>query len=132
MARRPVERESVSKGDTTMLRLDDYRLLGRSGLRVSPLCLRTMTFRTERGWGAAQDVCSAMLNHYMELGGNFVDTANKYTEGASEKMLGQLLKERRQRVVLATKYTGSMDDRDPNAAGNHRKCLVQSIEHSLR
>jgi aryl-alcohol dehydrogenase-like predicted oxidoreductase len=114
------------------LRLDDYRLLGGSGLRVSPLCLGTMTFGTEWGWGAPPDACREMVERYIGLGGNFIDTANKYTEGAAETILGELLADRRDRVVLATKYSLSMRERDPNYCGNHRKNLVQSVEASLR
>jgi aryl-alcohol dehydrogenase-like predicted oxidoreductase len=114
------------------LRLDDYRLLGGSGLRVSPLCLGTMTFGTEWGWGAAPEACRDMVERYIALGGNFIDTANKYTEGAAETILGKLLTDQRERVVLATKYSLSMRQGDPNASGNHRKSLVQSVEASLR
>jgi aryl-alcohol dehydrogenase-like predicted oxidoreductase len=114
------------------LRLDDYRLLGGSGLRVSPLCLGTMTFGTEWGWGAPPDACRDMVERYLGLGGNFIDTANKYTEGAAETILGELLAERRDRVVLATKYSLSTRERDPNSGGNHRKSLVQAVEASLR
>jgi aryl-alcohol dehydrogenase-like predicted oxidoreductase len=114
------------------LRLDDYRLLGGSGLRVSPLCLGTMTFGTEWGWGAPPDACRDMVDRYIGLGGNFIDTANKYTEGAAETILGELLGERRDRVVLATKYSLSMREKDPNYCGNHRKSLVQGVEASLR
>jgi aryl-alcohol dehydrogenase-like predicted oxidoreductase len=112
-------------------RLDDYRILGGSGLRVSPLCLGTMTFGTEWGWGAPSDECRAMLDRYIGLGGNFIDTANNYTGGASERILGELLGDRRESVVLATKYSLSMRERDPNCCGNHRRNLVQSLEASL-
>lgn len=112
--------------------LSTYRLLGQSGLRVSPLCLGTMTFGTEWGWGADKTMSRAMLEMYLERGGNFVDTANFYTGGASEEMLGEFLGSRRQRIVLSTKYSMSMHRGDPNAGGNARKNLVQSLEESLR
>jgi aryl-alcohol dehydrogenase-like predicted oxidoreductase len=112
--------------------LDRYRLLGRSALRVSPLCLGTMTFGTEWGWGADSSVSRAQLDLYAERGGNFIDTANVYTSGTSESLLGEFLEGRRDRFVLATKYTSNMRERDPNAGGNHRKSLVQSLEASLR
>jgi aryl-alcohol dehydrogenase-like predicted oxidoreductase len=117
---------------TAPLALNRYRLLGRSALRVSPLCLGTMTFGTEWGWGADASVSRAQFDHYAELGGNFIDTANKYTEGTSESLLGECLEGRRDRFVLATKYTSNMRAGDPNAGGNHRKNLVQSLEASLR
>lgn len=115
-----------------MLSLDNYRLLGRSGLRVSPLCLGTMTFGTSWGWGAKKDECKRITDKYLEQGGNFIDTANYYTGGESEQMLGEFLKGRRQQVVLATKYTLSMQPGNPNAGGNHRKCMIESIEASLK
>jgi aryl-alcohol dehydrogenase-like predicted oxidoreductase len=113
-------------------RLDHYRLLGRSGLRVSPLCLGTMTFGTDWGWGADRETSRAMFEAYAERGGNFLDTANFYTGGTSERLLGEFLGAERDRFVLATKYTLNMRRGDPNAGGNHRKCLVQSVEASLR
>lgn len=112
--------------------LDRYRLLGRSALRVSPLCLGTMTFGSEWGWGADESVSRAQLDLYAERGGNFIDTANFYTGGTSETLLGKFLEGRRDRFVLATKYTSNMRPGDPNAGGNHRKNLVQSLEASLR
>jgi aryl-alcohol dehydrogenase-like predicted oxidoreductase len=112
--------------------LTKYRLLGRSGLRVSPLCLGTMTFGTQWGWGSPEEEARDILNRYLELGGNFVDTANFYTGGTSETMLGKFLEGRRDQVVLATKFTLSMRDGDPNASGNGRKNIVQSCEASLR
>jgi aryl-alcohol dehydrogenase-like predicted oxidoreductase len=108
-----------------------YRLLGRSGLRVSELCLGAMTFGTEWGWGADESVSRSQLDLFLERGGNFIDTANKYTEGSSERMLGELIQGRREQVVLATKYTLNMRPGDPNAGGNQRKNMVQSVEASL-
>lgn len=109
-----------------------YKLLGRSGLRVSELCLGTMTFGEEWGFGANKAECQRQLELFAEAGGNFVDTANKYTEGSSEKILGELIGAERERWVLATKYTLSMRGGDPNASGNHRKNMVQAVEASLR
>ncbi len=112
--------------------LSRYRRLGRSGLRVSPLCLGTMTFGEEWGWGAKREECRRLVDLYLERGGNFIDTANRYTDGTSEAFLGEFLEGRRDQVVLATKYTLSMRRGDPNAAGNHRKNLAQSLEASLK
>jgi aryl-alcohol dehydrogenase-like predicted oxidoreductase len=109
-----------------------YRLLGRSGLRVSELCLGTMTFGTDWGWGADDDECRRIVERYAEAGGNFVDTANNYTAGSSERIVGELTRADRDRWVLATKYTLTVDRTDPNAGGNHRKSLVRSLEQSLR
>ena len=112
--------------------LNTYRLLGNSGLRVSPLCLGTMTFGTEWGWGADKDESRKMFDAYAERGGNFVDTANFYTGGTSEAFIAEFMEGRRDRFVLATKYTLNMRPGDPNAGGNHRKSLVQSLEASLK
>ncbi len=117
--------------------LDHYRLLGRSGLRVSPICLGAMTFGEEWGFGAPKDECGRMLDAYAERGGNFIDTANVYTGGASETILGELLSARggdggRDRFVLATKYAMATRRGDPNSAGNQRKNVRVSLEASLR
>lgn len=112
--------------------LDSYRLLGRSGLRVSPLCLGTMTFGSDWGWGADEGASRRLFDLYAERGGNFLDTANGYTNGTSERYVGKFVEGRRDRFVLATKYTMSTRPGDPNAGGNHRKNLVQSLEASLR
>ena len=116
----------------TLTRLDHYRLLGRSGLRVSPLCLGAMTFGPGWGWGADEATSRGLFDRYADRGGNFVDTANMYTNGESETMLGSFLQGRRDRFVLATKYTLSMDPADPNAGGNHRKNLTHALEASLK
>ena len=108
-----------------------YTLLGRSGLRVSELCLGTMTFGGAWGWGATEDVCKKQLDMFFGRGGNFIDTANRYTDGESEEILGRLLKGRRDEVVLATKYTMSTREGDPNAGGNARKNMMQSVAASL-
>lgn len=111
--------------------LDQYRLLGRSGLRVSPLALGTMTFGPDWGWGADEDDAKRIFDAYVDLGGNFVDTANFYTNGTSEKLLGSFMKGRRDQMVLATKYSLTMNPDDPNKSGNHRKNMVRAVEESL-
>jgi aryl-alcohol dehydrogenase-like predicted oxidoreductase len=112
--------------------LDRYVLLGRSGLRVSPLCLGTMTFGLDWGWGADAETSTAMFRNYVERGGNFIDTANFYTNGTSEKLVGQLISTDRQWYVLGTKYTLNSQRGDPNAGGNHRKSMMHAVECSLR
>jgi aryl-alcohol dehydrogenase-like predicted oxidoreductase len=109
-----------------------YKLLGHSGLRVSELALGAMTFGLDWGWGASVEDSRQVFDAYAEAGGNFVDTANRYTEGSSERMVGDFIRADRSHFVLATKYTLKTRDGDPNAAGNHRKNLVQSLEASLR
>jgi aryl-alcohol dehydrogenase-like predicted oxidoreductase len=109
----------------------EIRILGPSGLRVSRLCLGTATFGN-RDWGSDEAESARVLGRYLERGGNFLDTANKYADGASEQVLGRLLRGRRDRVVLASKYSATMDDEDANSAGNHRKNLVRSLRDSLR
>ena len=112
--------------------LDDYRLLGRSGLRISPLALGTMTFGDEWGWGADNAEARRIFDAYVDRGGNFIDTANLYTNGTSESLLGEFMADRRERLVVATKYSLSMRPGDPNAGGNHRRNMVRSVEDSLR
>ncbi|MFF2525031.1 aldo/keto reductase [Streptomyces liangshanensis] len=114
------------------LTLDTYRLLGRSGLRVSPLALGAATFGTEWGWGAGRDDARKLFDLYVERGGNFVDTANTYTNGSSERLLGEFARDHRERLVLATKYTTQRRPGDPNSGGSHRKSLFASVEASLR
>ena len=118
-------------GDLMTSSLDQYRLLGRSGLRVSPLSLGTMTFGTEWGWGADEHDARRMFDAYIAAGGNFIDTANAYTGGTAERMIGAFAEGRRDRLVIATKYTGALDPTDPNSGGNHRKSLVRAVEGSL-
>ena len=110
----------------------NYQLLGRTGLRVSDLSLGTMTFGEEWGWGAGKDESRRMFDAYAEMGGNFIDTANGYTDGTSERYVGEFVKEERSRYVVATKYTFSSKPGDPNSGGNHRKNLVQACEASLK
>ncbi len=107
------------------------RTFGRSGLRVSDLFLGTMTFGTSWGWGASPEESRKIFEAYAEAGGNVIDTANKYTEGESERLVGELLGPERDRFVVMTKYTVTVDGTDPNASGNHRKSLVRSLEESL-
>ncbi|WP_410657122.1 aldo/keto reductase [Amycolatopsis sp. lyj-112] len=117
--------------------LDQYYLLGRSGLRVSRLALGTMNFGTggfHAAYGKTEDEVRPIFRRYLEAGGNFIDTADFYTAGESETILGRLIAEAnvRDRVVLTTKYTNSVDPGDPNAGGNGRKHLIRALEGSLR
>ena len=116
------------------MKLNEYVTLGRSGLRVSPLCLGTMTFGTEWGWGADEESSHAIFNRYLEKGGNFVDTADGYTNGKSEQLVGKFLQETKTRdqVVLATKFTFQGQPGNPNANGNGRKNIYRALEGSLR
>jgi aryl-alcohol dehydrogenase-like predicted oxidoreductase len=109
-----------------------YKLLGPSGLRVSELCLGTMSFGDAWGFGADEKESHRILGEFAEAGGNFIDTANKYHEGQSEEIVGGFLGPGRDRWVVATKYTLAMRSGDPNAAGNSRKNLRGSVEASLR
>jgi aryl-alcohol dehydrogenase-like predicted oxidoreductase len=113
------------------LALDTYRLLGGSGLRVSPLALGAMTFGTEWGWGADAREARRIFDAYLDRGGNFIDTANQYTNGTSERFIGEFTHDRRDRVVIATKYTVTSQPDNPNAGGNHRRSMVRSVEESL-
>ena len=108
-----------------------YKLLGRSGLRVSELALGTMTFGEEWGWGASKQESRRMFDAYSEAGGNFLDTANRYTEGTSERYLGDFIAADRDHWVVATKYTLWTRRDDPNFSGNHRKNMIQACEASL-
>jgi aryl-alcohol dehydrogenase-like predicted oxidoreductase len=108
------------------------RLLGRSGMRVSELCLGTMTFGTGRGGGVEEAACREIYAAYREAGGNFVDTADIYTGGESESIVGRLVAGERDSVVLATKFTLPTDGDDANSGGGHRKSLRRSVETSLR
>jgi aryl-alcohol dehydrogenase-like predicted oxidoreductase len=115
-----------------------YKLLGRSGLRVSEMSLGTMTFGEDWGWGASYETSKAMFEQYAEAGGNFIDTANLYTNGTSEKYVGEFVKQDREAFVVATKYTltgaRNRNEREvrPNVIGNHRKSMVQAVEASLK
>ena len=115
--------------------LDSYITLGRSGLRVSPFCLGTMTFGEDLGWGASPEDSEAMIAEYLDRGGNFIDTANVYTNGHSEKIIGDFFAKsgaRRDRAVIGTKFFGSLFEGDPNGGGAGRKALMQQAEASLR
>ncbi len=109
-----------------------YRLLGNSGLRVSEAALGAMTFGDDWGWGAAKDESRKVYDAFREAGGNFIDTANFYTNGTSESFLGEFMQGHRQSVVMATKYTNAAPGTDPNAAGNQRKNMMQAVEASLK
>ena len=112
-----------------------YKLLGKSGLRVSELCLGTMTFGQDWGSmlaGASKEESRKIFDLFVERGGNFIDTANIYQMGTSEKHVGEFIADKRENFVVATKYTISTNPDDPNASGNHRKNLVQSVEASLK
>jgi aryl-alcohol dehydrogenase-like predicted oxidoreductase len=109
-----------------------YTLLGRTGIRVSEFALGTMTFGDDWGWGAPPEVSARLLDVYADAGGNFIDTANAYTGGTSESIIGEALRGRRERFVLGTKFTMQTRPGDPNSAGNHRKSLVDSLNASLR
>ncbi|MEE4191864.1 MAG: aldo/keto reductase [Halieaceae bacterium] len=111
----------------------DYLLLGSSGLRVSQLCLGAMTFGSDEPWCADKAESRAMFDAYVAAGGNFIDTADIYTGGESEKLVGEFIADDRERFVVATKYTNSFPGpNDPNASGNHRKNLTQSLDASLK
>jgi aryl-alcohol dehydrogenase-like predicted oxidoreductase len=112
--------------------LKEFRFLGRSGLRVSPLSLGTMTFGTENGWGADEIEARRIFDLYVDRGGNFIDTANVYTRGTSETMLGKFIADKRERVVVATKYSGATEPGNVNSGGNQRRNMVRAVEHSLK
>jgi aryl-alcohol dehydrogenase-like predicted oxidoreductase len=109
-----------------------YRLLGRSGLRVSEAALGTMTFGDDWGWGSPKAEAQKVYETYRAAGGNFIDTANFYTNGTSEKFVGEFIQGHRESIVSATKYSIAAPGNDPNAAGNHRKSMVQALEASLK
>jgi aryl-alcohol dehydrogenase-like predicted oxidoreductase len=118
-----------------MTSLDSYVTLGHSGLRVSPISLGTMTFGEDSGWGASAETAETMLAEYLDRGGNVVDTANTYTNGHSEKIIGDFFAARpaqRERVVLSTKFFANLHPGDPNAGGAGRKALISQLEESLR
>src|ERR1700743_2676813 len=109
-----------------------YRLLGNSGLRVSEISLGTMTIGEDWGWGSTKDESRKIYDAYREMGGNFIDTANIYTNGTSESLLGEFMSGHRESIVLATKYSNAMPTKDANASGNHRKIRVQAVDASLK
>lgn len=109
-----------------------YKLFGSTGLRVSEISLGTMTFGTEWGWGCDHKTSKKIFDTYREAGGNFIDTANRYTEGTSEQYCGEFIRSERDFFVLATKYTLYEEYGNPNGAGNGKKNMVQSVEKSLK
>lgn len=115
------------------MNLTAFRTLGRSGLIVSPLALGTMTFGTPR-WGSPDEVSASIFNAYVDAGGNFIDTADVYSSGRSEELLGGYIENRnlRDKLVLATKFTFNAESGNPNAGGNGRKNMYRAIDLSLR
>ncbi len=109
-----------------------YKLFGKSGLRVSELCLGAMTFGEDWGRGANKAGSQAVFDAFAEAGGNFIDTANRYTEGTSERYLGDFIQKDRDYFVVASKYSLYDDAQNPNAMGNHRKNMIRSVENSLK
>ncbi|OGO70377.1 MAG: aldo/keto reductase [Chloroflexi bacterium RBG_19FT_COMBO_56_12] len=109
-----------------------YKLLGHSGLRVAELCLGTMTFGEDWGWGASKEESRKIFDAYVEAGGNFIDTSINYTNGSAEKYVGEFIVSDRDRFVVATKFSLSTRKDDPNAGGNHRKNMMQAVEVSLK
>ena len=109
-----------------------YKVLGNSGLRVSELALGAMTFGTESGIGVDKDESRKVYAAFRDAGGNFIDTANVYSRGTSETFLGEFMAGDRERLVLATKFTGGMRGKDINAAGNSRKNMMDSVHASLK
>ncbi len=114
---------------------DHYVTLGRSGLRVSPLCLGAMTFGEDLGWGSSVEESEQIIDRFVDLGGNFIDTANFYTKSHSEKIIGDHIgrhSARRDRLVIATKFSGNLYPGDPNGGGSGRKSIINACENSLR
>jgi aryl-alcohol dehydrogenase-like predicted oxidoreductase len=116
------------------MKLAEYVTLGRSGLKVSPLCLGTMTFGEDWGWGSSEETAQKIFSTYLEKGGNFLDTADGYTNGKSEELLGKFTKNSKVRddVVIATKFTFNAKSGNPNAGGNGRKNIYRALEGSLK
>jgi aryl-alcohol dehydrogenase-like predicted oxidoreductase len=115
--------------------LDQYITLGRSGLRVSPLCLGAMTFGEVLGWGTSVEESEQIIDRFIELGGNFIDTANLYTKSHSEKIIGDHVgrhSAQRDRLVIATKFSANLYPGDPNGGGSGRKSIIDACENSLR
>lgn len=112
----------------------NYHLLGNTGLRISPLALGTMTFGNDWGWGSSEETAREIFNFYIDIGANFIDTADLYTNGTSEELVGKFVRERslRDYTVLATKYSFNAAAGNPNAGGNSRKNLLRALEGSLR
>ena len=123
----------LPNGET--MALNEYVTMGKSGLRVSPFCLGAMTFGEEWGWGSSVAESEAIIARYIERGGNFIDTANAYTKGHSERILGDFVgrdRSRRTRLVIATKFFANLRPGDPNGGGASRKSMMSACEDSLR
>ena len=114
--------------------LNNYYTLGRSGLRVSRLALGTMTFGTEWGWGAEKNTAKTLFENYVDAGGNFIVTADLYTNGTSETWRGVFIRDRnlRDKMVVATKFSYNAEPGNPNAGGNGRKNIMRAVEGSLK
>lgn len=127
--------ECVGRRGEIPMPLNHYVTMGCSGLRVSPLCLGAMTFGEDWGWGSSVDDSQAIMDRFIALGGNFIDTANAYTKGHSEKIIGDHLgrhPSKRDRMVIATKFFSNMYAGDPNGGGANRKAIIGACEQSLR
>ncbi len=109
-----------------------YRLLGHSGVRVSELCLGTMTFGEDWGWGASKEESRRIFEAFIAAEGNFLDTSCNYTDGTSETFIGEFIQGQRERLVIASKYSLTMRKDDPNGGGNSRKNMMQTVEGSLK
>lgn len=116
------------------MNLHEYITLGRSGLKVSPLCLGTMTFGTECEWGNDEATAKTIFDHYLDAGGNFFDTADLYMMGESEEWLGKFVRDRkaRDRAIIATKFTFNRQPGNPNSGGNGRKNILRAVDVSLK
>jgi aryl-alcohol dehydrogenase-like predicted oxidoreductase len=115
--------------------LTDYVTLGQSGLKVSPFCFGAMTFGNEWGFGSDEPTSKRILDEFLERGGNFIDTSNFYTQGHSERIIGEHIGQhpaKRSRAVIATKFSANMAVKDPNAGGASRKSIISACEDSLR
>ncbi|HEY9716076.1 MAG TPA: aldo/keto reductase, partial [Trichormus sp.] len=116
------------------MKISDYVTLGRSGLTVSPLCLGTMTFGEDWGWGSSEETARKIFDAYVEQGGNFLDTADGYTNGSSEQLVGKFVNDSKSRdkLIIATKFTFNAQPGNPNAGGNGRKNIYRALEGSLK
>src|ERR1700744_1831610 len=124
---------SIHVRRSAFMQLNEYVTLGRSGLRVSPLSLGTMTFGNDR-WGSHDEESRKIFDRFVELGGNVIDTADGYAEGKSEEVVGRFVKEGslHERLVIATKFTFNPQEGNPNSGGNGRKNIYRALEGSLR
>src|SRR5690349_10454707 len=127
--------ERLPRSKESRMPLNHYVTLGRSGLRVSPLCLGAMTFGMDWGWGSTPEDSARIIDAFLDKGGNFIDTANIYTKGHAEKIIGDHLahdRAKRDRIVIATKFLGNLYPGDPNGGGAGRKAIIAQCEQSLR